>query len=390
MKIKIPCSTEVLIFLLMFPIIKPDSLREMFPIVENAFDIGRLVSVTVILIIRFNSYVYKSFRVNLAFALLVLLEGWIIVITAVNNPERFTASIINGCAVISVVFIIDCYAHSNPKALIRALMLNFEWVIYVNLLTLLLVPNGLYKFRNHPCFFLGLKNSFFIYMLPALGVSFIYIYYFNCKVRPLILISAILLSIFIGWSGTSVVGMISFIFIYIVLHLSYFGSKVKLLHIWVLSIVANILIAIVRIMDSFPPLQKFITLFLRKSTSLSGRTVVWDEVLKLFKESPIIGHGYGTKVDYGSTFVGHAHNAYYQYLLIGGIIGLVLFILYNYFVIVKFDNLYFRSNLIDLMKCLVGVLFIAFISEACNYPLMFAVYALVLNIENFINLDNVI
>lgn len=388
MKKKIVVSkTEILIFFLMLPIIKPESLRVIAPVIESLFDVGRVVSALIILTISVGSMRRKS-GTKSSLWILVLLEIWIVFVTALNNPSRFLASVINGSAIIAVSMLIGYYANNNPIALLKALMANFEWVIYANLITQILVPEGLYQFRGNPCYFLGLDNSAIIYILPAVTIAYLYYLCLGKSFRPFLLVSVSIVSIIIGWCATSVVGLITITIVWFFLKIIRKSrDKFKLIHIWIISIVIDLLITVVRIMDTFAPLRNFIVNFLGKSTTLTGRTYVWDQAMLYWARSPVLGNGYYTILPYGNTYASHAHNAYLQYLLISGVIGLSIFIMYNFAVIRNFDHNCGTSTSGIIIKASFAVLFITFITEACNYPLLFSLYSLAECIPVFISLE---
>lgn len=388
MKKKIVVSkTEILIFFLMFPIIKPESLRVIAPVIESLFDVGRVVSALIILTISVGSMRRKS-GTKSSLWILVLLEIWIVFVTALNNPSRFLASVINGSAIIAVSMLIGYYANNNPIALLKALMANFEWVIYANLITQIFFPEGLYQIRGNPCYFLGLYNCIIFYILPVGIIAYLYYLCLGKSFRPFLLVSVSLVSIIIKWSATSVVGLIAMTIVLLFLRIRKNRDKFKLIHIWIISIVIDLLITVVRIMDTFAPLRNFIVNFLGKNTTLTGRTYIWDQAMLYWAHSPVLGNGYATTLPFGNSYANHAHNAYLQYLLISGVIGLSIFIIYNFVVLRNFDHNCGTSKSGIIIKASFAMLFITFISEACNdYPLLFSLYSLAECIPVFISLE---
>jgi O-antigen ligase len=73
---------------------------------------------------------------------------------------------------------------------------------------------------------------------------------------------------------------------------------------------------------------------LGRSTTLTGRTTIWNASMELFAERPLQGWGLWGAFspaspihDYLTWWPSHAHNSWVDTLLIGGAVGLVLFIL---------------------------------------------------------------
>ena len=387
MKKKIVISkTEILIFLLMFPFVKPNCLEVLFPLIDTLFDIGKFVSFCIIIIFTVNSWIHKS-DTKAYLWILILLEVWIIFVTALNNPRSFLASVINGGSVVAVCLIIDYYAMRNPVALLKALMSNLGWVVYVNLLTQILVPEGLYLFRGNPCYFLGLNNSAIIYILPAFAISCLYFLCVRRSLRPILLILVSIVSIILGWCATSIVAMIAMVITWLFFTFKITRDKIKLLLIWIISVIIDLLITVTHIMESYTSLSNLIVTFLGKSTTLTGRVYIWDLALVYWAKSPAIGNGYYTTLPFEDSYVSHAHNAYLQYLLISGVVGLVIFILYNFLLIRRFDANCGTSKSGIVLKIAFSALFITYITEACNYPLLFSLYALAGSIPIFNSLE---
>lgn len=387
MRIKIVITrTEVLIFLLMLPIIKPTSLQGMSKLLDNLFDFGRIISVIMIVfIIIFSRTGIRKLRVS--FWLLLLLESWIAFVTVFKNPHRFPASMISGGVILGISMIVSYFARKNPGEFLKALMANFEWLIYVHLFTQIVVPEGLYQIRRHPVYFLGLDNGAIIYILPALTIAYLYYLCIGKKLRPLLLASACVASTIIGWCATSVVGLITAGILILLINGRKLRKWIKLIHIWIVAIIIDILITIFRIMDTFPPLKRFIVDFLGKNTTLTGRTMVWDDAIMYWRRSPVIGNGFNTIIYHGQNAFNHAHNAYFQYLMISGVIGLALFVLYNLSVIRNFDKKCGASKSGKAIKVAFSVLFITYITEAYNFPLLFILYSLAECVPLFVSVE---
>ena len=379
-------TTEILIFILMFPFIKPTSLRVVAPLLDNLYDAGRILSIAVIsLIVIFSKG--HTLKVQRSFGILAMLEVWIAFSTLLNNTLRFPASVINGGVVLGVSLIVSYFAMVAPDKLIRALMVNFEWLIYANLFTQIVFPNGLYQIRTHPVYFLGLANGSIIFVLPAVTIAYLYYICLGKALRPLLLVVASVAVILMGWSATSVVGLLTAAVVLFVLNGRELRKRLKLIHIWSAAIFLDILISIFQIMDTIPILRHFIVDFLHKNTTLTGRTFVWKEALRNWRLSPLIGNGYNTMMIVREEEIVHAHNAYIQYLFISGCVGLFLFLFFNYSVIRNFDRNCGGSKSGKAIKIAFSVLFITYITEAYDFPLLFILYALAECIPAFVALE---
>ncbi|MEE0930632.1 MAG: O-antigen ligase family protein [Acutalibacteraceae bacterium] len=76
--------------------------------------------------------------------------------------------------------------------------------------------------------------------------------------------------------------------------------------------------------------NKFTSLESSDAGVLNGRNYLWELAIDLFKESPLIGNGYGSYAAYAESvdaFTTSAHNYYLQILAELGIIGLILYLI---------------------------------------------------------------
>ena len=109
---------------------------------------------------------------------------------------------------------------------------------------------------------------------------------------------------------------------------------IKLLNIYfaiIICLVLNVLIVHLRILDS---LDWFFTGIFGKTTSLSGRTEIWDNAFGIIFSKPIFGHGMAVDGNFipwvwggiGEVKLWQAHNQWLQLLYDGGIVCVISFI----------------------------------------------------------------
>ena len=120
----------------------------------------------------------------------------------------------------------------------------------------------------------------------------------------------------------------------------------------------------------------------------NGRVYLWAHALRMFRERPFLGYGYGSYNKYASNqgviltksrvWESHAHSIYYQMLGEIGIIGLSVFIILNLTAIAMAIYLYKRRNRLSRRGC--GYLFIGI-----NIVVFVLVYGLTGNIIYYTN-----
>ncbi|MFA9464614.1 MAG: O-antigen ligase family protein [Velocimicrobium sp.] len=318
---------QIVIFFMLFPLLKPESVDYTFSGIGMLFNVGSVISAIIIIFL----YLLKRKWPSKMVWLIGLIQVWVVLTTYLNQGEM-RRSIIVMLSTISIVLIIDLYSY-RPGALIRALFMNFEWLIYGNLLSILMYyPNGLYSHGVHgefTCYFLGFKNSFFIYCLVAICVACFNMLLRRQFIRSLILIVASYLCVLIAWSATSITALtitVGIIMYLLIVPNTKLFEYITFRVLFVVSIVINLLVSVFNIIGNFAIVSNFIVNILHKTTNLSGRTVIWGMAATMISKKLMIGYGIGEHITWAG-YDWYGHNQYFQLLLEGGIPCLTLFLL---------------------------------------------------------------
>lgn len=142
----------------------------------------------------------------------LFMELWILLVTVYN--KNYTAyAIKNLISITATACIVDIYADRFVRFL-NVLLLHCELCIYTNLFTLIIAPNGFISRENEAY---GMSTEWFwgkklIYnlVLPALLIAALYREKTKNNFRFFSLIAAIIVSIAIQGSGTTMVGVAVF------------------------------------------------------------------------------------------------------------------------------------------------------------------------------------
>lgn len=349
-----------LIFFLMFPHLKPACLEYLWPTVDAIFNAGRVVSALFILFL----YLLKKKLPSKPVWILTALQMWLLFVTFLQARENIRGASISLASILAVALLIDFFS-GNIKSLLNALLLNLEIVIYANLASVLLYyPEGMYDPHNRGIvssayYFLGNYNSFIMYVLPAIVIAILYIRIYGKHIRPLTLIIAGCLQIIITWSATSICGLLAFAIILLLCKTS--AKKVITYpNIFVSTLAFDLLISVFRVMDRVFLVALIIESFLHKKVTLTGRTLLWDSFYQRFFDSPWIGYGKGTESAIGTGL--SAHNQWFQFLLEGGVIGLLLFLIFNIAigkVLMKGDS----TSISSLFYAFFSAMYVCFIAD---------------------------
>jgi len=340
------------IFLLAFPHLKPASISVMWPGIGRIYDIGRILSIVIIVI---SIIIKKKVKLKPVLIMIIGMELWITLVTLIHGSQSDTTNLVAMASGIAMPLLMYCFS-DHVDELTSAIFYNYEWMIYASLLSVFLYyPNGMYFSteigRGH--YFLGNENGIIFYVLPAFALAMIYIKKEHRFLRGALLIAACLANEIIVWCATGIVGLtVAFLLVLI----AYIKKKpLNYNSILIGCLIANILISVVRILDRFWITAYLIDKVLGKTLTLSGRTIIWDAAMPVISSSLVTGLGRGNHI-ITSYYPRHAHNEYFQILTVGGIplLILLLFIMIYYRKIFKKakQRTYATTVMISMLTCL--------------------------------------
>lgn len=240
-----------------------------------------------------------------------------------------------------MVFWFQAVTGKNSKSCIKIALVAFEILIYINLISVILFPNGLYRTSDSIVsarygWVLGHQSIFAMYAAPAVCVAAL-----NWN-RNLDLISAMrfvcitiacIMQILIFGSANNIVCIIVIAagtWILSIRKTNSFPFAIVYIGVFILNI-------LITVMQSYSFLEPIVVSFLHRTMTFTNRTSIWTRVISLILKKAWIGYGIqdANVVGYhlGTT---HAHNQYLQCLYLGGI---PLFVVFCLICFVSFRNL---------------------------------------------------
>ncbi|USL25725.1 O-antigen ligase family protein [Priestia megaterium] len=214
------------------------------------------------------------------------------------------------------------------KANVFATMYSLYWlyvsVAIVNFLSMLMHSSSL----ENDFYFLGGKNVIQMTILPTIFIIFIYSYLVKKKLTKLnlTLIIICLISMQLSKSGTAlVITLLIIIFFFI-----YKKNIISFGHYLFVYTVLFFSIVIFRIQEK--AFNSFISGYLDKEVTFTGRTYLWDIALNKIRDSWLVGYGRGNSVISSNSYMlsnhlNEVHNGVLELLLSIGFFGLALFVL---------------------------------------------------------------
>lgn len=286
-----------------------------------------------LLILMFLSYGRR--KVCKPFIILLIMELWILLISLLNVGS-INSLLYELSSVIGLATMFELGASINITKIINVTY----WVLYayiaINLITLILYPQGMYStmggdgitvyWQN---WFLGYKNYPIRLFIPVLAIAHI-----RCYIYDKMFLSTVFLYI-ICWysairldSSTSLVGMLVFTLgIFCLYNFKYIRKIINIYTIMAMIIISFLMIVV---MQEQNELSVFITNYFGKDLTFTGRTTIWAGTMKAFLNNPLWGYGQFTAAQFqqiSGTFAFHPHNYFFYLLIRGGIIELTLALL---------------------------------------------------------------
>ena len=258
-------------------------------------------------------------------------------------------------------------------------MICFEIVIYINFLTLLIYPNGMYTTETTTFnWFLGYDNTHIVYYLPAVLVALIYSEVTSKKLRVRLLICVVLISSILRWSATTIVGLLIFLMLTLI---PIFRKNTKIFNFKNYMIVIFTIFVTIVILRLQNYLSFIIVDILGKDLTFANRTPLWDTTMEYIKDNIFLGYGWQSDdirhAMYNSSSVISAHNQILEYLYLGGI-PLIFIYVYICFYINKITVKNKKENIIKYTTTAFFALQILYISEVYINPLIYLVLIIAL------------
>ena len=302
---------------------------------------------------------------------ILLLAGLLAVMCAASvvNGGNLKTAVGYSFATIVICLVIDYAILKDLKNFLLAQMIFFGVLTGINLLTVILFPDGLYRYMDFfkETWFLGFKSGHITYQLAFIFFSVMYVFLFNKKMRiiPFLGLAAAILSNVLVKNTTATVILIPLAAVITIPPIIRFTKVFNILTYTGIGVFIQLLVMVFRGQDTF---KWFITGVLHKSTDLTKRTAIWDMALGRIKEHPVIGHGYQ---DFHFTDdIVTTHNQILEMLFKTGIIGLVIFFVIFGIVIYRLFK-YRKVTAAGYIAFFIGTFFVMFLVEQYAFVYFF-------------------
>lgn len=288
--------------------------------------------------------------------------------SSIINQEPIMSLLKNALFSISFCVLMDFYLKKDLITTISSVRKSLEILMWINLVTVILFPDGLYIVTSelhatamNPAYFLGHRNNAIEVFIPLVGLAMLESHMLQKRMDTVVIrtILCSLVTVVLTWSANAILCVALFI-VYCFL---YKRPHYKLYNVWTFffsSVVATIGLVVLRIERMF---YWLITGILHKSITLSTRTLIWERSVNWIKKSPIYGYGVeSAEVKFPKIrALNSCHNYYLDYLYYGGVIMLII-VLLLFYVSVKNLGQIKDNKIIDIIATTFGSYFILWIA----------------------------
>lgn len=307
----------------------------------------RLISafVTIFLIV-----IYKVVPSKVTF-MIITQNVYMLIITFINGG-LIKDTLLESGSIITILLLYEIFLQKYSWTIfISALLFCFEVMLYINHITIIMFPDGMYMtnafhetfFLSGKCWFLGYYNNLTMYIIPAYMFALLYVEETGRKIRSCLLILSIATSALLLKSGGVILSIISITLIWI-----FFKNMTVIFNYfnyWISQVFFVVIVLTIGINLKSKVVTFVLGELLGKINSFEGRIRLWGRYIIEILREPLLGYGMSnmdvrqqiSRANWGT----HAHNLVLEILYRGGIINIILWVV---IVIIAGKNIYKYKN----------------------------------------------
>lgn len=336
-KHKIQVKKRVILFytLLLLPFFEPGCIESfvelniragLFTTIGSLFALCRYLATLVGLLLFIKKFAAGKRTVSNLFKIVLAITVLAMFSNLINGAS--TAAVVSVVYEIGFICICEVLVSKGYKTFIYVQLVLLGVLCLLGAASIVLFPHG---FNHAPyvefaIYFLGSKNAAINYYLAFLLAYWGIQYERDGKLSKagLLLLGVFLLTAFITSSGSTIVCLLVITAYFIIRIVSLDGFYVRP---WIPFAIIVFFIIVIYMGIQFNIISTVISL-LGKSQNFSGRTVLWNQAIQYFKQSPLFGVGINTDYFNTSGVIQHsAHSQYLDRLAKYGLISFIFFLL---------------------------------------------------------------
>ena len=338
---------EILCLAILVPSVCPMYLLIKWPILDQIMDGWKLGALLCVLLFFVNKKGIRFHPVTIYFGIY-----WIVLllITFINQGD-LRACVALAITVMENVLLFDYIISAQKYRVINLYLLILKMLIWINLVSILIFPNGMYETRSYDgswvensCWFLGYKNNYIgiIFLAILMSVYLAILKTGNVDKKSILLIVVCFVETLLVDSATSTVALLLLLILILIKPVKRIINKINVYVIVLVQMGAFILLVFFEIHNMF---EKLIVNILGRSMTLSGRTFVWARAVELIKENWFLGFGVQNTIlvrkMLTKSWAGNCHNQYLEFFFLGGVI---LFVIWTFILCLAAKNILHNND----------------------------------------------
>lgn len=324
------------------------------------------------------TFFYKRIRPNKFTLIWAVFEVWILSVTIARSGNISFA--ISQLLTIIAVAIFWQMNSENVYRVCRVLYYLLGFFIVINFITIIMFPDGMYVTgvtnTASQNWFLGFKNKHLVYFLPFIGLNFIFGKIDGFNLKKLSMAVIVVFSALYAQSSTTILCIFIMLIIGFIPFIREHYKIFNMYSYFAISILMFVLIPLFRLQYLFSYL---IVNVLHRSIDLTYRTDLWDRAFSAIQQYLFTGWGEQTNevkhALYNSQSIISAHNQILEYLYIGGIVLLLLYVIINLMLATKLHRMD-KSSVVQIASGIYLALQIALIVEVYTDAIIYMLYFL--------------
>lgn len=364
---------ELTIFLLIMPFLKPEYFSYVSGL-SQLYNLAKYAFLAYLLLHFIGAMAREEIRFHGYSGLILVLNAYPVVrmlLGAGWNGEPIKQFL----DVLGLVLICENY-QNDWKSLIRAAMTYCEAIIYLNFLTIILFPDGLYHIGLYKDnWLLGYSNSEVKYLILAGFVAILYGYTTGTRTRSIVLGCVVAVTMAMLGSVTGIVGITAMVGLYVLQG----RKKVSLFNLRNITIVVFLCFIYFIAEENIVHYVSLIRDLTGKTVTFTSRFQIWSKTFELWAAKPLLGYGWKSAtmrgLEYNNIYATHAHNTFLEYLYLGGISEIGLFAAAIY-ILYRMGSKYQGTVPVKAVYACIGGFLVMMLTEAYVTPTVQFIYLL--------------
>ena len=355
--------------------------------------------VLILLIVTFLIYVTnKGFKIPIDSFLICGVVWFVIVLTStILNSGSVIKCIYEFAKILSFFILVACYDSKNADMLLKIASVIFTVYLLFNFIFFLIHPNGIRVYEGVKQFYFGGQAYYFFdsvsespnYLLTCIATIIISRCFGEQNVilkwiQNIIILCTLVMLLFIN-SSTSRVASILLVLMIVFHEKLFIIASPKRLTLVFLAVLLLLVVFNIREWLSF-----IIVDILGEDLSMHGRAGIWEMARGAFLDKPILGYGYLSDLYHNSViykvsagWYTHSHCEFLEYLLHGGLLGMIPITIFSYKIIDNLEYYYKSQRLAQLLTITIFIFLLMSVNETCFTVYFFMIVAIVKNIDIF-------